>query len=156
MRKASETVKHLLIINGIFFLATLVIGEYSYDLFALHYYQSPKFQYWQVFSHMFMHGDFFFFFFNMIGLWMFGTPIEEMWGKNKFIFFYLSTGFGAAALQLLFYSFQVNQANEVFLNLNIDLIVIEYNKIILPKSLWKQTMIKNNDEVEFVTIVGGG
>jgi thiamine biosynthesis protein ThiS len=44
----------------------------------------------------------------------------------------------------------------VFLNLNIDLIVIEYNKIILPKSLWKQTMIKNNDEVEFVTIVGGG
>jgi thiamine biosynthesis protein ThiS len=44
----------------------------------------------------------------------------------------------------------------VFLNLNIDLIVIEYNKIILPKSLWKQTVIKNNDEVEFVTIVGGG
>jgi|TARA_B110000285_G_scaffold229754_1_gene295120 thiamine biosynthesis protein ThiS len=44
----------------------------------------------------------------------------------------------------------------VFLNLNIDLIVIEYNKIILPKSLWKLTMIKNNDEVEFVTIVGGG
>ena len=44
----------------------------------------------------------------------------------------------------------------VFLNLNIDLIVIEYNKIILPKSLWKLTMIKNNDEVEFVTIVAGG
>tara|TARA_B100000768_G_C11138183_1_gene314908 strand:- start:223 stop:426 length:204 start_codon:yes stop_codon:yes gene_type:complete len=44
----------------------------------------------------------------------------------------------------------------VFLNLNIDLIVIEYNKIILPKTLWKQTLIKNNDEVEFVTIVGGG
>ena len=44
----------------------------------------------------------------------------------------------------------------VFLNLNIDLIVIEYNKIILPKILWKQTVIKNNDEVEFVTIVGGG
>ena len=44
----------------------------------------------------------------------------------------------------------------VFLNLNIDLIVIEYNKIILPKSLWKQTVIKDNDEVEFVTIVGGG
>ena len=44
----------------------------------------------------------------------------------------------------------------VFLNLNIDLIVIEYNKIILPKSLWKQTASKNNDEVEFVTIVGGG
>tara|TARA_B100000475_G_scaffold134996_1_gene98979 strand:+ start:625 stop:828 length:204 start_codon:yes stop_codon:yes gene_type:complete len=52
-------------------------------------------------------------------------------------------------------SFSVNDLL-VFLNLNIDLIVIEYNKIILPKSLWKLTMIKNNDEVEFVTIVGGG
>jgi thiamine biosynthesis protein ThiS len=52
-------------------------------------------------------------------------------------------------------SFSVNDLL-VFLNLNIDLIVIEYNKIILPKSLWKHTMIKNNDEVEFVTIVGGG
>jgi thiamine biosynthesis protein ThiS len=38
-------------------------------------------------------------------------------------------------------SFSVNDLL-VFLNLNIDLIVIEYNKIILPKSLWKQTMIK--------------
>ena len=52
-------------------------------------------------------------------------------------------------------SFSVNDLL-VFLNLNIDLIVIEYNKIILPKSLWKCTIVKNDDEVEFVTIVGGG
>ena len=52
-------------------------------------------------------------------------------------------------------SFSVNDLL-VFLNLNSDLIVIEYNKIILPKSLWKQTVIKNTDEIEFVTIVGGG
>ena len=38
---------------------------------------------------------------------MFGTPIEQMWGKNKFIFFYLSTGFGAAALQLGLYYYQI-------------------------------------------------
>ena len=44
----------------------------------------------------------------------------------------------------------------IFFDLNIDLIVIEYNKIILPKSLWKQTIIQNGDKVEFVTIVGGG
>ena len=52
-------------------------------------------------------------------------------------------------------SFSVNDLL-VFLNLNIELIVIEYNKIILPKSLWKHTIVKNDDEVEFVTIVGGG
>ena len=114
MRSASETVKHLLIINVIFFLATLIFGQYTYDLFALHYYESPKFQYWQILSHMFMHGDFSHILFNMIGLWMFGSPIEQMWGKNKFIFFYLSTGFGAAALQMLLYNFQISQANDFF------------------------------------------
>jgi len=44
----------------------------------------------------------------------------------------------------------------VFLNLDFDLIVIEYNRLILPKILWKKTFIKNQDEIEFVTIVGGG
>ena len=134
MQRISDTVKHLLIINGIFFLATLVLGEVSYDLFALHYFKSPKFEYWQILSHMFMHGDFSHILFNMIGLWMFGTPIEQMWGKNKFIFFYLSTGFGAAILQLLLYYFQVNQANEVFTNLNIDSSIISefYSSSRLP------------------------
>jgi membrane associated rhomboid family serine protease len=47
----------------------------------------------------------------MFGLWMFGTPLEQMWGKKKFIFFYLSTGFGAAALQLLLYYYQIDYVN---------------------------------------------
>ena len=38
----------------------------------------------------------------------FGTNV---WGKQKFIFFYLSTGFGAAALQLLLYYYQVDHVN---------------------------------------------
>ena len=137
MRSPSETVKHLLIINCIFFLGTLILGQSSYDLFALHYYDSPKFEYWQILSHMFMHGDFSHILFNMIGLWMFGTPIEQMWGKSKFVFFYLSTGFGAAALQILLYSFQVNQANDLFLNLNVDPSVISefYSSSRLPSNI---------------------
>ena len=137
MRSPSETVKHLLIINCIFFLGTLILGQSSYDLFALHYYDSPKFEYWQILSHMFMHGDFSHILFNMIGLWMFGTPIEQMWGKSKFVFFYLSTGFGAAALQILLYSFQVNQANDFFLNLNVDPSVISefYSSSRLPSNI---------------------
>jgi membrane associated rhomboid family serine protease len=137
MRSASETVKHLLIINVIFFLATLIFGQFTYDLFALHYFESPKFQYWQILSHMFMHGDFSHILFNMIGLWMFGSPIEQMWGKNKFIFFYLSTGFGAAALQMLLYNFQISQANDFFLNLNIDSSVISefYSSSRLPSNI---------------------
>jgi len=113
MRQLSETVKHLLIINGLFFFATLALGPVVYDWFSLHYLDSPKFQPWQLLTHMFMHGDFGHIFFNMFGLYMFGTPIEQMWGKKKFIFFYLSTGFGAAALQLLLYYFQISSVTEL-------------------------------------------
>jgi hypothetical protein len=111
MRNVTETVKHLLIINGIFFLATLTLGDQVYDWFALHYPENPKFEVWQPLTHMFMHGDISHIFFNMFGLWMFGTPLEQMWGKQKFIFFYISTGFGAAALQLLLYYYQVDSVN---------------------------------------------
>ena len=116
MQKITETVKHLLIINVLFFLATLVLGDISYDLFALHYPKNHKFALWQPLTHMFMHGDFSHIFFNMFGLWMFGTPLEQMWGRNKFIFFYLSTGLGAAALQLLLYHFQVYGLTDTLLD----------------------------------------
>ncbi|MDG1920976.1 MAG: rhomboid family intramembrane serine protease [Flavobacteriaceae bacterium] len=115
MRNITETVKHLLIINIIFFIASLSLGEVVYDLFALHYPSNPKFQYWQPLTHMFMHGDLSHIFFNMFGLYMFGTPIEQMWGRNKFIFFYLSTGFGAAALQLLLYYYQISSISDLLL-----------------------------------------
>ena len=124
MQRISETVKHLLIINCIFFLASIIVGESMYDFFALHFPDSPKFEYWQIITHMFMHGDFSHILFNMIGLWMFGTPMEQMWGKNKFIFYYLSTGLGAALLQITIYYYQVNQVNEFFSDLNLSSSVI--------------------------------
>ena len=113
MRNITETVKHLLIINVIFFLATLSLGDVMYDLFALHYPTNDRFLPWQPLTHMFMHGDVGHIFFNMFGLYMFGTPIEQMWGRKKFIFFYLSTGFGAAALQLGLYYYQVGHITDL-------------------------------------------
>ena len=116
MRNITETVKHLLIINVIFFIATLSLGDVVFDLFALHYPSNPKFQFWQPLTHMFMHGDLGHIFFNMFALYMFGIPIEQMWGRNKFIFFYLSTGFGAAALQLGIYYFQVSEVSDLLIS----------------------------------------
>ena len=137
MRNVTETVKHLLIINVIFFFATISIGDKVYDWFALHYFGNPKFQPWQVISHMFMHGDFAHIFFNMFGLWMFGTPLEQIWGKNKFIFFYLSTGIGAAFLQMLLYNFQINNLNEILYSfgLNNDQVDTFYQTRYLPNSI---------------------
>ena len=116
MRNITETVKHLLIINVIFFIATLSLGDVVFDLFALHYPSNPKFQFWQPLTHMFMHGDLGHIFFNMFALYMFGIQIEQMWGRNKFIFFYLSTGFGAAALQLGIYYFQVSEVSDLLIS----------------------------------------
>tara|TARA_B100001057_G_scaffold156022_1_gene156418 strand:+ start:6 stop:749 length:744 start_codon:yes stop_codon:yes gene_type:complete len=116
MARITETVKHLLIINGIFFLGTSLYGNFLYNLFALHYYENPLFQIWQPLTHMFLHGNFSHILFNMIGLWMFGSPLEQLWGKNKFIFFYISSGLGAAAFQLLYSSYDFNSIFEVLVN----------------------------------------
>ncbi len=134
MSNITETVKHLLIINGIFFLATAISGNQFYDLFALHYPDNPKFQIWQPITHMFMHGDIYHIFFNMFGLWMFGMPLEKMWGKNKFIFFYLSTGLGAASLQLILYNYQINNINDLLISsgVNESELVNFYNTGYLP------------------------
>ncbi|MDA9893136.1 rhomboid family intramembrane serine protease [Flavobacteriaceae bacterium] len=140
MRNITETVKHLLIINVIFFLATLSLGDVMYDLFALHYPTNDRFLPWQPLTHMFMHGDVGHIFFNMFGLYMFGTPIEQMWGRKKFIFFYLSTGFGAAALQLGLYYYQVGDITDLLVaeGLTSSQISSFFNTRDLPYSIVEQ------------------
>ena len=112
MRSISDLVKHLVIINVIFFFSSLIFGNIVYDWFALHYFENEKFEYWQLLSHMFMHGNINHILFNMFGLWMFGSPLEKMWGKNKFLFFYISAGLGAAALQMIMYYVQFSSISD--------------------------------------------
>ena len=108
MRSLPDIVKQLIIINVLFFLGSMSLGNTAYDLLALHYPQNPKFVPWQVVTHMFMHGSINHILFNMFGLWMFGGTLAQIWGRNKFLFFYLSTGLGAAALQLGINYFQIS------------------------------------------------
>jgi len=105
MRGITDTVKHLLIINVVMFIGTLSIGngELFYQYFALYFPKNTFFQPWQVLTHMFMHGGFQHILFYMIALWMFGTAVEQVFGKKKFIFFYISAGLGAALLQIGYY-----------------------------------------------------
>jgi membrane associated rhomboid family serine protease len=94
----TEAVKHLLIINVILFFATQLYGEQMFQWLALWFPKNGNFEWWQVVSHMFMHGGLMHILFNMYALWAFGTPLERMWGKNKFLFFYFSAGLGSALL----------------------------------------------------------
>ena len=63
-----------------------------------------------------MHGDTTHILFNMFGLWMFGTPLEQMWGKQKFIFYYLSAGLGAVLIQTLVYHYDVMIVTQILLD----------------------------------------
>lgn len=98
-------VKNLLIINGLMFLATLTfessMGIDLRDMLGLHYFESEKFNPFQIVSYMFMHGDLTHIFFNMFAVWMFGSAIENVWGSRRFLIYYVLTGFGAAFLHYL-------------------------------------------------------
>ena len=107
-------VKNLIIINGLFFLATIVLEQTMHmdleDLLGLHYFASPVFQPYQFVTYMFMHGNFSHIFFNMFALWMFGSVLEQVWGPKKFLIYYMVTGIGAAVIQMLVIYVQVYNA----------------------------------------------
>lgn len=92
--------KNLIIINVIFFLATMLSKDFMISSFALFYPASKFFHWWQPLTHMFMHGGFVHIFFNMYALWIFGSVVERMIGSRKFLIFYFVCGFGAAALHV--------------------------------------------------------
>lgn len=95
MIKITDTVKHLIIINVLFFMATLAFKEKAYDLLAMHYIENPLFKPWQIVTHIFMHGSVQHILFNMIGLWMFGSSVEQLIGTKKFLILYFVAGIGA-------------------------------------------------------------
>jgi membrane associated rhomboid family serine protease len=57
---------------------------------------------WTLVSYMFAHGGFWHLFWNMIGLFFFGPPLEARWGSREFLKFYFICGMGGAALSFLF------------------------------------------------------
>jgi membrane associated rhomboid family serine protease len=105
-----EIVKNLLIINGLFFLAKMTLAsEIDMDkLFALHPFQSPDFEPYQLITHMFMHGDFTHLFFNMFAIWMFGKVLENVWGGKRFLIYYIVTGLGAMILYSIVQHIQIS------------------------------------------------
>lgn len=96
-------VKHLLIINGIFFvgLSTPGVNQFLFEYGALWPIGSGLFRPWQLVTYMFLHGGFGHIFFNLFALWMFGQSIENYWGTKRFTVFYFLTGIGAAILHMI-------------------------------------------------------
>jgi rhomboid family protein len=107
-----HAVKNLLIINGIMFVLLLIFENSGTNLnftLGLFYWKSAQFEPYQIITHMFMHGGLTHILFNMFALWMFGSPLEQIWGPKRFLIFYLLTGLGAAFLHMMVIHFQAEQ-----------------------------------------------
>ena len=131
-------VKNLLIINALFFLATLGIqAAYKIDLtdyLGMHYFGSPLFKPYQIITYMFMHdpNNFSHILFNMFALWMFGSVIENYWGPKRFFTYYMITGIGAILVQMLVQYIQIKSASVMFSPEEVNEIVKQGRSIIQP------------------------
>lgn len=56
---------------------------------------------WQLVTYFFIHGGFWHLFWNMFVLWMFGTEIENYWGRKAFLKYYFFTGIGSGLITFL-------------------------------------------------------
>jgi rhomboid-like protein len=94
-RPRESVIKYLIVANVVVFLlsgfgnnpAGMVVQTLS-----LHPYYIRQFQVWRLFTYMFVHGGFFHIFFNMWGLYLFGAPVEQRLGPERFLRLYFISG----------------------------------------------------------------
>ncbi len=102
MSNMPPVTKNLLIINLLVFLATLALRGYDVSLsqyFGLHFAAASDFRIYQLVTYMFLHANIEHIFFNMFALWMFGRVMEQVFGSQRFLTYYLVCGIGAGLMQ---------------------------------------------------------
>jgi len=82
------------------FFITQYLALIPFDLHPLSPIKDAIFLPWQLVSYQFLHADFWHLFFNMFGIWMFGSELERDWGSARLGVFYLLCGIGAGLLQI--------------------------------------------------------
>jgi membrane associated rhomboid family serine protease len=118
--------RNLIIVNFLVWIAgELLGGVFNMDNYlALHYFSSEHFMPHQIITYMFMHGNLGHVFFNMFAVYMFGCTLEMVWGPKKYLVYYMITGIGAAALQLLIVFLRVRYIEA---NMSVEAISTVYN-----------------------------
>ena len=104
--------KNIIIINVIFFVGTFLLQNLNIDLESLlagYFPLSPNFRFWQIITHMFMHGSILHIAFNMMTLWSFGPVLEQVLGQKKFLILYFASGLGGFALYNIWNYYEVSQ-----------------------------------------------
>ncbi len=118
MMRITEAVKQLIIINVLFFIGSMALDQFLHGLsgplfryagrlgLGAFYFESELFRPFQIITHMFMHGSVPHLFFNMFGLYMFGSLLETKLGSKHFLILYFVSGIGALLLQNAAYAYE--------------------------------------------------
>ena len=98
-------IKFLLITNIIVFVLMELFGEKtflfrSFGLVPILVWQ--KYYLWQLFTYLFIHGDWLHILLNLFMLWVCGQDLETQWGGKYFFLFYFICGFGAGLITVFF------------------------------------------------------
>ena len=108
MNNITPTVKNLIIINVIMFMANFLLPSILPNLdfnlndkLGLYYFAHPNFQPYQIFTHFFMHGGWVHLAFNMISLFSIGSLLERYWGSKRVLNFYLICGLCSGLIHML-------------------------------------------------------
>lgn len=123
MNNIPAVTKNILIINVLVFFGSIVAKGYGINLtsiLGLHFFLASDFKLYQLFTYMFMHGNFQHIFFNMFAVFMFGRILEQVWGPRRFLFFYIVCGIGAGlcqeVIQYIGYATELSKYASVDLN----------------------------------------
>ena len=103
--KPSKAVKWLLIVNLAAFPLQLAF-ELGFSINLSDWFGATTGGFWQVWRYLtfqFLHdtSSLWHIALNMLGLYMFGTPLEQLWGTRRFLRFYLSCGAVAGLLYVI-------------------------------------------------------
>ena len=111
MKKSASAINVIIIVCVILFAIPFMVPgmhETMFKTLALYFPKNENFRYWQYVTNIFMHGGFAHIFFNMYALWAFGSPLEQIWGRNKFLLFFFLSGIGAAIIYTLVNYYRFN------------------------------------------------
>ncbi len=100
MLRLTPVVKNIVMINVMVYIMQMVFPALE-NWLALSNVSTPYFKPYQLFTYMFAHGGLFHIFFNMLALSFLGPMLESFWGPKRFLLFYLITGIGAGAFNIL-------------------------------------------------------
>jgi len=107
MPQIPPVTKALMLICTALFCVQLLFGYWVEVLFALWPLGSDPFMPWQLITYAFLHGSMGHLFFNMLGLWMFGSELESIWGRTRYLQFLGASALAGGLIQLVVVSLGV-------------------------------------------------